>query len=260
MAFPNFEGKHAHDPLMTPEAMLRYRLERGMLPADATVPTGVVLTYQKELWSAAQKYEDTTAFGGSHPYDCLHLLDRTDHRVGVIGNFGIGAPIAAIVLEDLIALGVRRFVSIGTAGALQRTSSIGDIIVCEEAVRDEGVSHHYVSASRMASGSPRLTGELAAHLEKAGIDFERGAGWTVDSPYRETVEEARHYQSEGVWCVEMEAAALFAVAEYRDVDLACALCISDSLADLEWDPQFHSPALRSQMWRVFQAAVDTLAG
>jgi uridine phosphorylase len=50
----------------------------------------------------------------------------------------------------------------------------------------------------------------------------------MDAPYRETVEEVRYYQGEGVLTAEMEAAALFAVAKARGVELACAFVISDS--------------------------------
>jgi uridine phosphorylase len=60
----------------------------------------------------------------------------------VVGGFGIGAPAAATVLEELIALGVREFISIGTAGCLQPQRALGEAIVCTGAIRDEGVSHH----------------------------------------------------------------------------------------------------------------------
>ena len=76
---------------------------------------------------------------------------------------------------------------------------------------------------------------------------------------RETVEEGPRYQNEGVLAVEMEAAALFAVAQYRGVELASAFVISDSLAALEWNPQFHAPETAKALDRLFQAAVDALA-
>ncbi len=64
--------------------------------------------------------------------------------------------------------------------------------------------------------------------------------------------------AEGVLCVEMEAAALFAVAEVRGLRLTSALVISDSLADLVWSPRFHDPAVRDGLIGLYQAAVAVL--
>jgi purine-nucleoside phosphorylase len=91
------------------------------------------------------------------------------------------------------------------------------------------------------------------------MPYATGPTWTIDTPYRETVAEARHYQQAGVMTVEMEAAAVFAVAAYRGVAAAAAFAISDSLADLVWDPQFASPDLAPSLLRLYQAAVAALA-
>jgi uridine phosphorylase len=72
------------------------------------------------------------------------------------------------------------------------------------------------------------------------------------------VAEARHYQAEGVLCVEMEAAALFAVAEVRGLRMASAFVISDSLADLVWNPQFHTQQVEDGLITFYQAAVAAL--
>jgi len=98
-----------------------------------------------------------------------------------------------------------------------------------------------------------ITAELEAELQTRQIDYRRGSAWTIDAPYRETVAEARHYQQQGVLCVEMEAAALFAVAEYRKVAVAAAFVMSDSLADLVWDPQFHSDATITALLDLYEA-------
>src|SRR5207302_1751135 len=141
----------------------------------------------------------------------------------LVGDFGWGAPMAALVLERLGALGVSRVVSIGTAGSLQRHISIGHTVVCDRAVRDEGVSHHYLPPGQFAHASPQLTARLHAAMDQSTL----GASWTIDAPFRETVEEARHYQEAGILCVEMEAAALMAVAEVRGIQFATAFAISE---------------------------------
>jgi uridine phosphorylase len=77
-------------------------------------------------------------------------------------------------------------------------------------------------------------------------------------PYRETMAEARHYQVEGVLTVEMEAAALFAVAAYRGVEMAAAFTISDSLAEMVWNPQFHASDTHDSLTTLFSAAARAL--
>jgi uridine phosphorylase len=103
-----------------------------------------------------------------------------------------------------------------------------------------------------------MTAALGTALRQAGAPFRAGSSWTIDTPYRETVAEARHYQAEGVLCVEMEAAALFAVAEVRGLQVSSAFTISDSLADLVWNPQFHGPQVQAGLITLYQAAVSAL--
>lgn len=254
MPFPNFDGKHAHDAMVNPGDLLRWRVERGLIPKDVKAPDSVIVTYQPLLWEAAVGAEATSEFAGSPPSASLRTLDETQGRVGVVGRFGLGAPAAAIVIEELICLGTTRFVSIGTAGSLQQSLAVGEVVVCEAAVRDEGVSHHYLPPATHSTASPSLTAALEQELVASGVPFVRGSSWTVDSPYRETVEEARHYQALGVQCVEMEAAAVFAVGQHRGVEVAAAFCISDLLGGLEWEPQFDSDELVIGMWGLYQAA------
>ncbi|MBA3414470.1 MAG: nucleoside phosphorylase [Chloroflexia bacterium] len=258
MPFPNFEGKHAHDAFFSPQDFLAHLRTSGRLPEQAvTTPAGVVVCYQPSLLRHVVETERTEPWTASA---CtVHLLERTGDRVGVAGGFGIGAPLAAIVVEELIAFGVREFVTVGTAGGLQPAHRVGDVVVCSRAVRDEGVSHHYLAPAPTVLPSPPLTTRLKDALERAAVPFHEGPTWTIDTPYRETVEEVRHYQREGVATVEMEAAAVFAVAEHRGVAAAAAFAISDSLADLVWDPQFETPAVRDALHRAYRAAVETLA-
>jgi uridine phosphorylase len=178
--------------------------------------------------------------------------------VGLVGQFGFGAPAATSTLEKLAALGTSAVVSVGTAGSLQRDLNPGDLVLCEAAIRDEGVSHHYLPPGRLAAASTGLTAALGTALEASGLTCRTGVSWTIDTPYRETVAEARHYQGEGVLCVEMEAAALFAVAQVRGLQLASAFAISDSLADLVWVPRFHEPEVQVGLVGLYQAALSAL--
>jgi uridine phosphorylase len=261
--YPHFEGKHAHDALVEPADFVRYWVDNGILPADFTAPDGVVMLYQPRLFAHVLRSGGVTSFAPRGERDAsfmgLHTFDDTGGRVGVIGGFGIGAPAATVILEVLASLGVTRIVGMGTAGSLLRSLGVGDVVVCSRAVRDEGVSHHYLPLERWAEPATGLTERLDAALTDAGLDPCPGAAWTIDAPYRETVAEARHYADEGVSVVEMEAAALFSVGRVRGVDVAAAFAVSDLLADGEWVPHFRHPRLQERLAQMVPAAVAALA-
>jgi purine-nucleoside phosphorylase len=103
-----------------------------------------------------------------------------------------------------------------------------------------------------------MTAALGTAMRQAGLEFRAGHSWTIDTPYRETIDEVRHYQAEGVLCVEMEAAGLFAVAQVRGLRLAAAFAISDSLADLVWSTHFRSAEVTDGLIELHQAAVAAL--
>ena len=257
-SYPNFAGKHAEEALFTAADFTAYLREVGAL-GDGQAPAGVVICYQRSLYDHVLRTEGLT--GRAARRRGLPLaLPGTGGRVGLLGQFGIGAPAATAVLEELAALGTSAVVSVGTAGSLQRDLEPGDLVLCEAAIRDEGVSHHYLPPARLATAPAPMSAALGAAMEQAGLTFRTGISWTIDTPYRETAAEARHYQAEGVLCVEMEAAALFAVAQVRGLQLASAFVISDSLADLVWRPRFGDPQVEAGLVQLYQAALTALTG
>jgi uridine phosphorylase len=261
--YPNFADKHDQPVLTEPASFVRYWVEHGVLPADFRAPRGVVMLYQRSLFDRVLDAGGTSPFAPRGrrraAFLDLHTYDVTDGTVGVVGGFGIGAPAAVATMESLAAIGVRSFAGIGTAGALRQGLATGDVVVCDRAVRDEGVSHHYLPSSQWAQSSGALTGLLHEALAGAGLEPTVGSAWTIDAPFRETVAEARHYAAEGVAVVEMEAAALFTVGTVRDVEVASAFAISDSLADGEWVPQFGHPRLAERLWAMLPPTVEALA-
>jgi uridine phosphorylase len=162
----------------------------------------------------------------------------------------------AILLEQLIAFGVKEFLSVGIAGSLQKELRVGSIVICDKAIRDEGVSHHYLEASKYSYASKSLTKKIEVALTRFNLDYAVGTTWTIDTPYRETIAEVKQYQKEGVLTVDMEASAIFAVAEYRGVEAGSIFTISDYLAELEWEPKFH--LTKDHLETLFQVAKEVL--
>ena len=156
----------------------------------------------------------------------------------VTGPF-VGAPYAVILLETLIAWGVRKIIFLGWCGAVSRKVKIGDIILPTSAVIDEGTSAHYGQLDTGVSrASSSLVSMIRQVLNKNQIDFHAGAIWTTDAVYRETRQRVETHQQDGILAVEMELSALYSVAKFRRVALAGILVVSDELSSLDWRPGF----------------------
>ncbi|OAH12491.1 uridine phosphorylase [Streptomyces jeddahensis] len=187
-------------------------------------------------------------------------MDVAGRHVGLLSGFGIGGPAAASIAEEAIAAGARRVVSIGGAGGLCIGQVPGDVVVCDRAVRDEGVSHHYLQSERYVRPDMELTSRLIDAVKERGRRVQVGGTWTTDAVYRETREEVLSYRDEGVLTVEMEAASLAAVAQYRGVAFATGLVVMDSLAEESWEPKGLADAASYKALNdLFDAAVAVLA-
>jgi hypothetical protein len=202
--YPNYAGKHAEEAMFTPADFAAYLRRVGML-GDYDPPDGIVLCYQRSLLDHILKTEGLERSHRQGALASMRRLPSTQGRIGVVGQFGIGAPAAAAALEELAALGTERFISIGTAGSLQRDLPVGEVVVCEDAIRDEGVSHHYLPPAMLVSASKGLTAARSC-LRRV-------------RPYRSAPRDDRHSISRdgcrgsalpgrGVLCVEMEAAVV----------------------------------------------------
>jgi uridine phosphorylase len=169
----------------------------------------------------------------------------------------MGAPMAALLLEQLIALGARHFLYLGFCGALSSAYGIGDCFMPELAVREEGTSYHYLPAEVVPTSSARLNAMLLAHANRQHLVVRQGAIWTTDAPYRETADKIRHFQAVGVHAVDMEMAALFAVAHFRRCEVSALLIVSDECYHPSWKPGFGAPRLRQACQEAVQVGIAT---
>lgn len=176
-------------------------------------------------------------------YNCegdIYVLQGQD--ACFVTNFGIGAPGMAMVLEVLIALGVKEFVLLGIAGSLQPEVLPADMVLCSAALCDDGVSPNYTT-DELALPHKKLTEKIGKLLTKDGLNFHLGPTWTTDAIFRETKAEVAHYQKHNLLTVEMEASAFFAICARKKVKAAALFVISDLLANLKWEPHFGEKAI-----------------
>jgi uridine phosphorylase len=162
--------------------------------------------------------------------------------------------------DELLALGARRLISIALSGGIQPDLAPGAVVVADRAIRDEGTSHHYLPPGREVAPDAELQRALTTTLSGEGRHVHIGPTWSTDAPYRETRDEVVRYQAEGVLTVDMELAALLAVAEARGAAAAGVLVVGDSLADGVWRPPDRLDGMERSLEHAYRAAIEVLAG
>ena len=172
---------------------------------------------------------------------------------------GIGAPIAAAILEELIALGCRKFVACGSGGVLKPELKRGTVIIPSSAVRDEGTSYHYLPPSRTVDMDSGVVVKLEKVLQKHHINYETGKTWTTDGFYRETKKKIAERKKENCLIVEMESAAFLAVAKFRNIAFGQYLSAGDDVSGDEWDSRMVSdkmPFKEKLFWLSVEACLS----
>jgi uridine phosphorylase len=164
----------------------------------------------------------------------LHEIEFQGKRLAFI-HPGVGGALSSSILEELIAFGCRKFMVCGGCGVLQPGLAVGKLIVVTAALRDEGVSYHYLPPGRKVDANVTAVEALRRVLGDRKLPYLTGKTWTTDAPYRETQATIDARRQEGCLTVEMEAASLMAVAQFRDVPLGQVLYAGDDLSGDAWD-------------------------
>jgi len=166
------------------------------------------------------------------------LVTATGTHRGVrvtLAAFGMGAPIAVIVLHELAELGSRLFLRIGTTMSLPPTS-IGDFVIADGALRHEGTSHAYAPKDFAATADEDLVSALTEAAQQAGHRYQVGRFASFDAFYRDmfalddTTALRVHNNlaalaDEGVIAVDMETSALLTAGRVLGCK-AGSLCVA----------------------------------
>jgi uridine phosphorylase len=227
MTYPILEFDPAPEAFIEPSKIIRARdlPEHCVICFFGEVIQKVIAEHNARV-VVENKWED-----GPH---CIYEISFQDQRLAFF-HPGVGAPIAAGLLEEAIAFGCRKFIACGGCGVLQKDIAVGHIIVVSGAIRDEGVSYHYLPPDREVMANPKGVSVLTDILNSRDLPYLVGKTWTTDAPYRETAHKIVKRKEEGCLTVEMESAALIAVAQFRNVVFGQALYGGDDLSGIEWD-------------------------
>ena len=144
----------------------------------------------------------------------------------------VGSAAAAQFLDWLIGYGVKQIISTGTCVVLVDMPE-NIFLIPTRALRDEGASYHYVAPSRYIEVDRRALTAIETVLRQASIPYQEVMTWSTDGFYRETPDKVAYRIEEGCSVVEMECAALAAVAQLRDAVWGLLLFTADSLVDID---------------------------
>jgi uridine phosphorylase len=224
-------------PILEFDPTIEAVIEPSAVIQRRDVPAHVVLCYFQEVIDRVVREHGGREVArlrseiGENP---VHEIEYSGRRLAVV-HPGVGAPLVAGFLEELIALGCRAFVAAGGAGVLVPELALGHVIVPTAAIRDEGTSYHYLPPGREVAADADAVTAIIATLVRHQVPHVTGKTWTTDALYRETRAKVARRVAEGCLTVEMEAAACFAVAAFRGVPFGQLLYAGDDLSGQRWD-------------------------
>lgn len=217
-----------------PENLLR-EARRQKSVAEGRIPEMCVLDPDGDI---VRHLLGTGRARKSSSWSCYHSelyeFVSGERSIGIVGC-AVGAPYAVLVAEQMFASGCRLLVSITSSGQLAPIADPPYFVLVERALRDEGTSYHYRPPADFAEADARLIEAVFPALEAAGPAVASGATWTTDAPFRETEAVIEHGRDLGLAAIEMECAALYALAEARGYPIVCLAHVTNTMAVNEGD-------------------------
>jgi uridine phosphorylase len=249
-----------HEPVhLRPTAALAERVllpgdpGRALVLAQLLLEKPLMFNHQRGLWG----YTGAAA----------------DGQPLTVQSTGMGGPSAAIVLHELIVLGVRRAIRVGTCGALDTTLGLGDLVIVREAIAADGTSAA-LGAGELTRADPGLADALQDVLDGGQADGQANAGASKHADRRphhagrivstdlfyESEDQHQHeWSTAGAIAVEMEASSLFAVGAAAGIQVGCLLIVTDTFDDAGARTRIDEHALTAAVETMGHAASAALA-
>lgn len=235
--FPLFKNKNSFNSLVKIESQ-KEMASIALLSYDASL---------LELFSKEGLKKISHACGG------IYLFNE---KIMIITCQGIGGPAAVVALEYAYSMGVRKVISIGLCASINEKHKIADVLLIKDALRDEGVSYHYLDASREVASSESLVPLIKKFFRETLVSYKIARTWTIDAPFRETYEEIKEYASEGIDAVDMEAASIFAYGIYKKIEISSIFIVSDLFVENKWIVDYKKSSKKLQ--NLYQELVSFL--
>lgn len=224
---------------ITPQETLKHRFRNNPMPQwDAAVilfrgpggsqqfidAFGAKPLGYKTIWGM----EETK--GNYHAYE----MGFNGMKVGVISRCNVGGPQAAIVIEELAAMGVKTIIGYGISGSIDPALKKGDQVYIREALLTDGTSRHYATQTPVID--KKMEKAIQTVSQKAGVPISPATAVTVDAVYRETEDAVKYWTAMGGQILNMEAAPFYAVSRKCGIRSILIGQISDCITGEDWEP------------------------
>ncbi len=186
----------------------------------------------------------------------VYRLTWRGRELGVVQTL-IGGAGTAGLMEELLALGAKRFLIYGACGVLDREVAAGHFILPTAAYRDEGTSYHYLPAGDYVDvPTAERLGEV---FDALGLPYVTGRTWTTDALYRETRNNMAKRRADGCIAVDMECASAMAVGQFRGAEVFQYFYAEDSLDGETWEARSWGKISCSEYERYLRLALEVAA-
>jgi DeoD family purine-nucleoside phosphorylase len=189
----------------------------------------------------------------------LGYTGRFDGRAVSVQSTGMGCPSAAIIFEELVQLGVKRFVRVGTCGGLQPDMKLGDLIVAVTAIPADQTAAHLVPEPHVPTADWELVHSAVHAAKELGRPVRVGPIVSSDLFYNPDGGQYGRWSARGVLAVEMEAAVLFTLGALRGVKAGCLLTVSDVVVEGEF-VRISDEEMRAAVDGMTELALRTVVG
>lgn len=231
--------KRFFDPsrvLLDPQAIVRAFTKKET--HELMLPPRVIITFSDADLGRLTAGRAASIVKAWAPFRTIYHLPGTS-TAAIRSSFG--GPNIAALMEEFSAFGVREFVLWGYCGGMAPDSAVGDIYLAGRALREEGVSYHYLEDEE-----DMILSHWAQDWIPAGVEagFRVADIWTTDAIYRETQSKIDACIERGISAVEMEAASFYAVGRAKDLKAVAFLVVSDVFNNGKWLSGFHTKAFK----------------
>ena len=219
-----------HEILLSPTEYFEYLEEKGEFPSSYQVPKTVLIVFQKVALQ--------------------HLLSQHNHHFGkrflskvaffdklpiaVCGGFGVGAPALAVKIEELIAWGVKRFVTLGTGAILTSDVPLQALALGEKVFGVDGISKYYSDMEKGLLIDHAFKQQFISYAKKEGLYPLPVTVMSTDLFFGTAKQDENKFQREKADLLDMETAAFYAICKKREVLGLSLYVTANSLSADDW--------------------------
>lgn len=199
-----------------------------------TLPKNLIIGFFPTLYQYIRQNYHTIIWDKFRKNNPIYLFTHENQNIAFVFP-GYGASISTIILEECLTLGSQNILFIGTCGSMINDTSNRELYIVKGAYADEGTSKHYYHFDiPIFDCNRKITKNITDYLDLKNIKYQSGITWTTDAVYRETASKIKERVAQGCMCVDMEASALIAVANYYERNIGGFLVPSDSINSNQW--------------------------